>query len=334
MSTLALELSDAGLLALPSEGEISAPSPGFAVINDDSIIVGRPAAARCRLTPRRVNTRFWLDVSTDELGPPHGRNLRTADLVWTHLHELWGEIFRGVTSVILTLAGGRREEQLGLILGIARSAGLPVDGMVDAAVAGAVGQVDNRSALHLDLELHRAVLSVLEPGPSRCAVFTSDRVGLAAINDAWLSFAASAFLKITRFDPFHSAASEQVLFDLLPAKLTELRRRNSVKLSQTSGEQVFSIELDRARVVAAVEHHWAEIDALVKAALDHRPDRLLLTARAAVLPGLADRLGALTGLEVAELPLAAAPAGALRFADRIRSPDRALPLVTSLATGG
>ena len=338
---LALELADAGLLALPEEGEAAAPSPGLAVVDGETITVGRAAAARARLTPRRLHSRFWLEISTEALGRPFGRHLRSADLAWTHLNELWREAGHGVTSVILALSGEllalsgeHSEARLGLILGVARSAGLPVDGMVDAAVASSVGQSLDGPVLHLDLELHRTVLTLLEPGPRRRKVVISDRVGLVRLHDAWLRLMAGLFLKTTRFDPFHSAASEQDLYDRLPPILHTLRRGPSTTVSLRAENNVFTVDLTRDQVVAAADTRYVEIDALVRSAIAHRPVALLFTARAASAPGLADRLADLTDLEVVELPFAAAAAGAHQAARRIVAPGPALPFVTDLGSPG
>lgn len=327
---LVVELADAGFLALPEEGEAPAPSPGIAIVDPERITVGSQAAAQARLTPRRLHTRFWQEISTEALGPPFPRQLRSADLAWAHLSEIWRQTGRGVDGVILALSGGRSQDRLGLILGVARSAGLPVDGMVDAAVAASVGRDGDRPLLHLDLELHRVVLTILEPGPRRREVTISDGVGLVALHDAWLRLLAGLFLKHTRFDPFHSAASEQELYDRLPAILRELCRRSSMPVTLAADRETFAIELDRDRVVTAAKTHYHELDKLVRSALIHEPDRVLLTARAAAMPGLTERLTSLTGLPMTELPLAAAAAGAHRYADRIVSLGEALPLVTDL----
>jgi len=329
---LALELADAGLVALPEEGEVAVPSPGLAIIDGEAITIGREAAARARLAPRRLNSRFWRDISTEALGRPFGRRLRSADLAWTHLSQLWRETGHSVTSVILALSGGRSETQLGLILGVARSAGLPVDGLVDSAVAAAFGRANDTSMLHLDLELHRMVLTVIAPGPKQQAVLVSDQVGLVALHDAWLRFIAGEFLKHTRFDPFHSAASEQELFDRLPTILGQLGRRKSTTVTLAANENPFTIELDREQMESVAKTQNHELDELIRSALAHQPGGVLLTARAASVPGLAVRLARLTGLEIVELPLAAAAASALLLAQRIVAPGPALPFVTDLGT--
>ena len=331
---LAIELADAGLIALPEEGEAAAPSPGIAIVDGETIAVGSEAAARARLTPRRLHTRFWQDISTEELGRPFPRQLRSADLAWTHLSEIWRRTGRGVSSVILALSDGRTEDQLGLILGVARSAGLPVDGMVDAAVAASVGRHGDRPFLHLDLELHRAIVTIEEPGPRLRTALSSNAIGLAVLHDTWLRLIAGLFLKHTRFDPFHSAASEQDLFDRLPSILGQLGRRSSTTVTLAADQKTFSIELERDRVGSAAEVHYHALDELVRSALIHEPDRVLLPARAAAMPGLTDRLAALTELDVIELPLAAAAAGAHQRAHLIVTRGEALPLVTDLSDAG
>lgn len=329
---LVIELADAGLIALPEEGEIAAPSPGIAIVEGEKITVGRAAAAHARLAPRRLHSRFWQEISTEPLGRPFGRRLRSADLAWTHLSELWRETGRGVSSVILALSGGRPEPQLGLILGVAGAAGLPVRGLVDSAVAAAVGQEIDRPVLHLDLDLHRAILTVIQRGPKRREVYVSNGVGLAALHDAWLRFIAGVFLKQTRFDPFHSAASEQDLFDRLPVVLSQLGRRSSTTITLAADGKSFTVEIDRDQLESAVTSRTGEIDELVSSASAHQPSGVLLSARAASVPGLVDHLARATGLEVRELPLAAAADGAHRCFQHILSPGPALPLITDLGS--
>lgn len=327
---LALELADAGLIALPEEGETAAPSPGIAIVDGESIITGRAADTRARLTPRRVHNRFWSEISTEIIGGSFGTTLRTADLAWTHLHQLWQEVGHGVDGVILVLPGGYDERRISLILGVARSAGLPVDGLVDASVVSSLGPTTDGPAMVLDLELHRAVLSIVAPGPRRTMVHLSEGIGLAKLNDLWLRWVAGVFLKTTRYDPLHSARSEQDLYDQLPAILGRLATRESTSVSLKMDDTVFTVDLNREAAVTTVSHLYAELDALMDAAGVHHPTTLRLSSRAAMAPGLTRRLAERSGLEAATLPLAAAAAGALDFSSRIRSPGSALPLITDL----
>jgi hypothetical protein len=331
---LALELADAGLIALPEEGETAAPSPGIAIVDGESIITGRAADAKARLTPRRVHNRFWSEISTEIIGGSFGPNLRTADLAWTHLHQLWQEVGHGVDGVTLVLPGGYDERRISLILGVARSAGLPVDGLVDASVASSIGRVSDGPAIHLDLELHRAVLSIVDPGPRRTMVHLSEGIGLAKLNDLWLRWVAGVFLKTTRYDPLHSARGEQDLADQLPAILGRLATRDSISVSLKMDDTVFTVDLSREAAVTVASNLYAELDPLMDAAGANHPTTLLVSSRAAMAPGLSQRVSHRSGLEATTLPLAAAAAGALDCSSRIRSPGSALPLITDLGNPG
>jgi len=327
---LVLELADAGFIVLPEEGRAAAPSPGIAIVDGETIITGRAAEARARLTPRRVHNRFWSEISTEVIGGSFPPTLRSADLAWTHLNQLWKEVGRGVTSVILVVNGGFDERRLGLILGVARSAGLPVDGLVDASVVSSLGRVTDGPAIHLDLELHRAILSIVVPGPRRTRVHLSEGVGLASLNDLWLRWVAGVFLKTTRYDPLHSARAEQDLADQIPSILNRLVTHDSTSVSLQTDSGVFTVDLTREAAVTAAARLYDELDPLMEAATDQRPTRLLLSSRAAMAPGLSHRLSHRSGLEATTLPPGAAAAGALDRSSRIRSPGSALPLITDL----
>jgi hypothetical protein len=75
---------------------------------------------------------------------------------------------------------------------------------------------------------------------------------------------------------------------------------------------------------------YGHITDLVAGSVSHDGSPVLLSARAAELPGLADHLAQKTSLEIIDLPQAAASVGALRFANRISSPGSSLPLITRL----
>ncbi len=207
-------------------------------------------------------------------------------------------------------------------------------GLVDSAVAALVGREIDQPVLHLDLDLHRAILTVIAPGPKRRSVSVSSGVGLAALEDAWLRFIAGRFLKETRFDPFHSAASEQDLFDRLPSILSQLGRRNSTTVTLTADGKPFTVEIERAELETAVAGRTGELDELVTSASSEQPGGVLLSARAANVPGLADRMARVTGLEVGVLGLAAAAAGAQQRCHRIAATGEALPMVIDLGTPG
>jgi hypothetical protein len=224
------------------------------------------------------------------------------------------------------------EEQLGLLLGIAGACGMPIRGLVDVAVAAAADRATRPHCLHLDLHLHRAVLTEMEHGSEvvRKGVFEETRVGLISLQDLWARMLAGVFVRTTRFDPLHKAATEQVLYLQLANHLAALDERESTAVTISSGGRRHTVELERRDVVGAAAPAYELLSSWVRGRSPDDETTLLLGDRIAALPGLAAHLQETTDLEIATLHPAAAGGAVLHHADRIRTSNAAIPLVTRL----
>jgi hypothetical protein len=311
---------------------VSPPSPGLALIEGNEITVGDDASCVARLTPRRLHSRFWQDLGSSSLGRPFPGHLRTADLAHAHLKAFWEASGWEVSEVIVAVPGVYSEDQLALFLGIARELEIPVRGLVDAAVAATADRETKAHCLHLDFNLHRIVLTQLALGEEVVAeaVYTEPAVGLAALRDVWVQTISRTFVHTTRFDPLHLAATEQVLYAQLDGHLASLMTAPSTEVWMSSGGRRHVVEIDRSAVVDAALPVYDVVWSMVNDR--HVPEdvTVLLTDRAASLPGLTDHLSERTGREIATLHPAAAAAGALQHAESIRAPGPALPFVTRL----
>ena len=332
MDLVALELVDAGLRLVSPRGAVSAPSPGLALIEGNEITVGHDAVCVARLTPRRLHSRFWQDLGSTPLGRPFPGHLRTADLAHAHLKAFWEASGWETSEVIVAVPGVYSEDQLALFLGIARELKIPVRGLVDAAVAATADQETNAHCLHLDLNLHRVVLTELRVGEEVAveAVFTEPSVGLASLRDIWAQSIARVFVRTTRFDPLHLAATEQVLYAQLDDHLASLMTAASTQVSIPSSGRRHVVDIDRSAVVDAALPAYDVVSSMASDRRFSEDATVLLTDRAASLPGLTDHLSERTGREIATLHPAAAAAGALQHAKSIRAPGPALPFVTRL----
>jgi hypothetical protein len=336
VSTLAIELSDAALLAKldasPARGQPFV-SPGYALVDGHTLLTGVEAADNARLKPRLVNNRFWGELDTTPLGRPFAGDLTHADLAHAHLSTVWSQVESGVDSVILAVPGSHSDHQLGLILGIARACGIPVNGMVDAAVAAARRPRDETNLLHLDLQLHAVVLTELTQDRElvRRRVQVSEHTGLIALQDAWAKRVARTFVQHTRFDPLHVATTEQELYRRLPGLLDRLCCKEHASLEMETGGRVHTIEVDRRNLLEAVEEPYDGVVQLVRLLKRAgQPVTLLLSHRAAGLPGLEARFAEVGEMRVVELPADAAVEGALDNKGAICSPGEALPFVIRL----
>jgi len=336
---LALELIDAELILAKGQDDsaaIVAAEPGVAVLEDAATLTGTEAVRKIRRTPLLALNNLWRGLSTQALVRPSRTIGTTADAAYTQAMAIL-QPHKAEGGVLLAVPAGYGREQLGLLLGVINETGVPVIGIADAALAACSLEPAPPRVLHLDLELHQAILTVLEfaggdrPGLKRSRYEIVPRHGFLAIHQSWIHMIAEQFVRKTRFDPLHDAGNEQRLVDELPRWLAELQQREKLTLSLELEERALEIEMERAQLIAASEDHYAQLVRLVQdARVAGMPIALRLSARAAALPGLLDRLSGLRDCEIRVLPRGAAALGALRHEAAIRRPADALALVYQL----
>jgi len=312
MATIGIEIVDAALVA-ERDGARIASQPGVALLGNGSITTGAAAAAAQRLTPAIANDRFWSDLATESLARTERPQVSHADLAHAQLAALWAESAGPGDEAALALPATMRPQSVGLLVGIARHAGIPLAGLVDAAVAACAGLAARATVLHLDVQLHQAVLTEMggESVLRRRRIATATRAGQRPMYAAWAQLVAEALVRRTRFDPLHEAATEQQLWLRLPEWLAALAGRESVDAVIDTDNGSFSAAVRREQFTLAAEAWYAQLSDLVEGLRrSGEPATLALSARAASLPALAERLGNAPGLDVAVLPDVAAAAGA------------------------
>jgi hypothetical protein len=316
MGRVALVLVDSGVVAVGSRGNLSAPSPGLAVLDGDGLLVGNVARRISRLKPRRVHSRFWQLLGTQPLERPFPHHLRTADLAHAHLSEIWSTIGRDINEVILVLPGVYSSEQMALLLGVAAAAEIPVRGMVDLAVAAAADRAGRGRCLHLDLHLRR--------------VWQHDGVGLSGLYDLWARTAARLFVQQTRFDPLHLAATEQELYLDLPRQIQALQEHETTRVTIAAGGREHAIDLEGRDMTEATRSVTEMLSAWVRNSANLEETTLLVSDHLAAVPGLIEHLRETEGAQIVLLHPAAAGSAALGHADRIVTDSDAPPFVTRL----
>jgi len=246
-----------------------------------------------------------------------------ADLAHAHLSRLWSSVAEDGDQALFVVPGTLRPAELGLLAGIAGAAGIPVAGYVDLAVAACAPLEARASVLHVDLQFHQAVLTELGGGETlrRQRVEVAPRVGLRALQSAWAQLVAEAMVRRTRFDPLHQAATEQQLYDRLPGWLDVVGDAEAVDVEVEASAGAFGVTLRREQFAFAAEAYYTQLAELVQAARRAgEPVTLVLSRRAAALPGFAARCSAMPEAEVVTLPEGAAASAALARQAEIESP--------------
>ncbi|MCM2311485.1 MAG: FHA domain-containing protein [Steroidobacteraceae bacterium] len=330
--TLALEINDAGLI-LARDGHIVAEEPGCAMLDGREPQTGAAAVRRLRLQPLYAETRHWQDIGAAALPRPMPAATSLAEVAHAQLAQLARGASDAASGALFAVPAWYTREQLAVLLGVASEAGLPAVGLVDAAVAAAALEPAPASTLHLELTLHRAVLTVLEHSGElrRTRYELLPQHGWLALQQAWIDMIAAEFVRRTRFDPLHEAASEQRLWDSLPAWLEALERDDTLTIELPAAGSALAIELSRAQFVAAVRPLYDAVAHMLQRA---RPAAGALHVRVSHrwlgLPGFMAHLSELRDCELRPLPRGAAALGALAFERALRRDGAQLALVQRL----
>ena len=332
MSLLAAHINDAGISVLSAE-RLLYREPGFALLDDDELTTGSKAFENARIKPRRIHNRFWSDLTTEALPDRRFQHLSAADLVSRQLEQIWNAVAGSGDRLVVAVPAYMTAENLGLFLGIANELGVPVVGLVDAAVAATRREYRGAVPVHVDLGLHVATLSRLKQGGQvqldRSAVI--DNSGMLALYDAWIRVISDAFVKQSRFDPLHTAETEQLLLDRLSDWLSVAAASESVNLEIEYRGIAHSAALESLDLISAAGPVYQRIASQLRAIYRaEEAPAIQLSDRAARMPGLADMLAARVGGEIFLLEPGATARGLLTRCRDMQRGDGGVTLIRQL----
>ena len=228
-------------------------SQGYAWIKDAEVVFDldltqASAAQQCRLNPQQINSRYWQQcdqssIASNALGLRHA-----ADLIWQHLSQL-KENYQ-LDDLVLVVPSHYQESQLQLLLGVASACELNVVALVNKAVAelSKLTLADGEYR-HVDVQLHQAVCStvLIANGVARLSdVSVMQDVGVHQMQEALLHGLQSKFIQDDRFDPLHDAATEQQLFDQLPAIGAKLSLSGNANIGVEHQSRLHSISIENS----------------------------------------------------------------------------------------
>lgn len=300
MTLLAAHINDAGISVLDAE-KLLYREPGFALLEDDELVTGSAAYAQFRINPRRIQNRFWSNLQTDPLPDRRFHHLSSADLASRQLEQIWKSVAGRGDRMVVAVPGYMNNDNLGLLLGIAGELGVPIVAMVDAAVAATRREYKGAVPVHLDLSLYSSTLTrIAQAGQAQVdRTEVIEDSGLLALFDAWVRIIAEAFVQQSRFDPLHTAETEQVIANRITEWVAVASAGDSVALEIEYRGITHTAELESLHLVAAAAPVYQAIISNLRAL--YRADEtpaIQLSERAARMPGLADMLRARVGGEV------------------------------------
>ena len=221
MSILAIEIHDTGLRVMEQHSNTLLPfdlgkplSPGFALNEDRETSIGHMAAKQASIQPLHINNRFWDQLNTEG----------SDELAFKHLSYLWQQVHAGVESVLFAVPSHMTPHELGILYGICKELHLPVKSFVASPITMTT------SGVHLDIMLHRSTMTLIQHGDLSLS-HSEPSIGWLALQRQWTKGIQNEFVRATRFDPMHSAESEQCLADSLPLLLENLNTMDTTELN-------------------------------------------------------------------------------------------------------
>ncbi|HSG65485.1 MAG TPA: FHA domain-containing protein [Gammaproteobacteria bacterium] len=333
MPTIAIDINDAGIVVADAKG-ILATEPGYAFSGGGEIVTGTPAYAKSRLHPRQCSNRFWDGLSLETGSGGIDAAGSSAELAYAQLKALWQRFGTGHDDAILLVPGHYDRDQLGVLLGLAQECEIPVRSMISRAVAAATTPFPDCQLVHVDTALHRIAVTPLEQGEEVAAQpeKSVESVGLASIMDLLARRVADVFVLATRFDPFHSAASEQLVYDRLPGWLAAVAQDSrSVTLHLPHDDDELTVEIARDQLVGAMTGFYRAVVQLI--AQCREPGArlaVLLSDRLAAMPGLTGELERLDDARVVVLEPGSAALGAMHYASSLGADTGSVRLLKRL----
>ena len=314
VNTLAIDINDAELVIADRTG-VLATEPGYAAAADGAIVAGADAYAQVRLKPRQTSNRYWDELSMEPGSAGIDAVDSAAELAFAQLDSLWKRFGGPDRDAVLVVPGHYTRAQLGLLLGLAQECDVPVRALVSAGVAASIRPYPGHQLIYVDAGLHRVGATLLEQGEDVAAAPEQalNGVGLAALADLWAKRVAEIFVLQTRFDPFHRADSEQLVYDRLPEWLTTLYKQEQAELSLPHGEEQRRVEINRDQLLGVADGFYRALVQLVSQSRTAGASLVVqLSHRLLRLPGVTDALLRLDDAHVVPLARGAAALGALQ----------------------
>ena len=319
MNTLAIEINDAELVIADQTG-VHGKEPGYAALISGSIVTGMDAYSQARLNPRQTSNRFWDDLSMDSGSAGVDSVDSSAELAFAQLSSIWKRFGGSGMDAVLVVPGHYTREQLGLLLGLAQECKMPVRALVNAGVAASTQNYADHQLVYLDASLHRVSAAIIEQNDDACEKHEQglSGVGLASLFDLWATRVAEIFVLQTRFDPFHRAETEQLVYDLLPGWLTKLQEEGESELSLSHDGKEHCVEVKREQLLGVV---GGFCKALVQLSSKLRKPEVgmvvQLSHRLQQLPGITNEFQNLNNTHVVPMDIGAAALGMLKGLDGI-----------------
>lgn len=286
MSLKIIELND-GAIKIGNQNGIVARSPGFALVVGNDLVLGQEAEEQARLQPTKSYNKYWHELSMEPLN--HDNHLRhTADIAFAHLLHL-AEIGEIDSDVMLAVPGSFSNQQLAILLGLAKQSPLNPIGVVDSALAAAAAVNADEPALFVDFQLHQTVVTTLNFTNGLMTAESAIQIpgaGRQNFINLMMQQATDLFIEQCRFNPQHNAEYEQLLYNQLPAWLNQFDdSQTNLVLELKTNDALHTAKMPKEGLIASLQGHYKKINQELEPLLRGNFSNIILNQSLATMPG-------------------------------------------------
>jgi hypothetical protein len=289
--TLATVVFNGQSLQMFVEDERKYESPAYVHISEVGLISGEEARRLTWLEPQNSYTRHWDQLDEKTFDEPRRYARHHADLSFFQLAELLSNI--DSPELLVAIPGSFNNDRLKLLLGLIEAVPAKICGVIENALLYAE---DYHRAV-IQLHGHQTVISHLKRTGQYLQILKSEVVsdiGALQLLKNCARYISERSVLATRYDPMHSAITQQNLFNELPSTLEKFKTSSEAVIDIKSPDSNFSLHLNLKHIQQMLDLKFEALKVVLK---DYETEELCLTPQSGLLKLLCPALGEVKVLE-------------------------------------
>jgi hypothetical protein len=282
MSIAVLELNDQNLLIQTEDGLVHT-EPGFAHLTATGIETGDRARACAWQQTQHSYNQYWRQLNQLALPSQQNWARHHGDIAFAQLKQML-EAAGSPDGLIMAVPGSFSDEQLSLLLGLASAIPVQIAAVIDSALATCANY--SKPTLLVELQLHQAVISLVQPVDGRMSVSDQDIIpdlGVIHLYNAAARYISDRMIEDYRYDPMHNSEGEQTIYDQLPSWLMQLGWEDEIAISLPSPQGGLSLNLPKTVIAELFSQRLRTLNVAIQ---KHSTANLCFAHSASLIPAL------------------------------------------------
>ena len=314
MSPAILNINNSGICLFQND-KVLYREIGIILNSDQGLLVGSKAMDSRRILPKNINYDFWSDLSESKIRSSLFSDYSSADLVSYQLKEVQ-QFINNNDPIIIIYPSYLDSENLSLLLGIANALDIQIITFIESSIAATKEKYFASKIIHLDIHLHGITASLMTDKKDVSveeSIFIEE-CGLFQLYDNWIKLITESCIEQLRYDPMHSAKTDQMLYNKVSKIIDDVTKKNKVTINIDSEDVSKIIEINSSAFIDAVNKNYRNLVTKLRSLFSRDDNYVIqLTQQIAELPGLITLLESSFSCHVRVLDDLEPEKGACRF---------------------